>query len=349
MEEWKDKALPQDSNNGLTCIKDTPENNQTVSDVPSSSSSSSGGTTEEPTMQMNMENLSERFDVCIQRVSALEKQRDELIQELLLLQEPRLRAVNQLRGKLTGAQRLLSVAQLEYVAVHEEVQKVKRKLFSTARDCIQSQVMLAAQEYELSQSAVNQEELQARIQILYQELSQLQEAHQKHLNTLRDQARRPHRPRAMSDVGLCRQASIKLQRRLSGSVRALEAWYEPRVMALLKRRQGGEETLRKYREQVIELRARLGPLKEETQRLEVRRVYLEQRIKVMEVEREESITQYKETVETLTETLKELEMEYEIQKQSKNILEHLKDGLSTELTFLRGCDDVYETAAEEHQ
>ncbi|CAK6976803.1 syncoilin [Scomber scombrus] len=297
--------------------------------------------------QGDLDSLGQLFECCIQHVTQLELQRDELIQELLQIQEPMLRVVEHLRGKLVDTRRLVTLAQLDYIAVYEEVQQVKRKMFATARECIQNQVTLSAHEYEVAQSAVTQEELRAHIQSLIQELSQLREAHQNELNSLKDQASKPCRPRAMSDVSQCRQASVRLQRRLSGSVQALEGWYEPRLMVLLKRRQFGEDTVRISREQAMDLRVRLRPLREDKQRLEMERSCLEQRFHLMEREREESIAQHKETVETLKETLRELQVEFEVQRKSKNNLEELKDGLLRELRFLRGCDETSEVTAED--
>ncbi|KAM4625902.1 syncoilin [Polymixia lowei] len=297
--------------------------------------------------QVDMDSLGLLLDQCIQEVSCLQVQRDELIQELLQLHEPMLQVVKQLRGKLGEARRLLTLVQLDYITVHEDVQQVKRKLFTTARDCIQSQVTLAEQEYDVAQSAVTQEELKAHIQSLTQELSQFQEAHQNQLNVLKDQANKPRRLRTMSDVSHCRRASLSLQRRLSGSMKTLEGWYEPRLMALLRRKQAGEETLRKCKEQGQDLRTHLGPLRDDIQRLELQRTCLEERIALIDREQGDSMAQYKETVETLEETLTDLKIEFQIQRKSKTDLEELKDGLLRELDFLRGPEESSDTTTEE--
>lgn len=94
------------------------------------------------------------FEHCIQQVSHLEVKRNQRIQELLGLHEPMLRELEVLRKELQETQRMLGVVQLSHRGVSEEVEHVKRKLFTAARDCIQNQVMLATQKYEVAQSVI---------------------------------------------------------------------------------------------------------------------------------------------------------------------------------------------------
>ncbi|XP_075874407.1 syncoilin-like [Nelusetta ayraudi] len=290
--------------------------------------------------------LRKLFDHCIQQVSHLETQRNQHIQELLGLHEPMLRELEILRRELQETHRMLSVAQLSHAAVFEEVVRVKRKLFAAARDCIQSQVTLETQKYEVAQSVITREEFKAHIQILTVELLQLREAHQNQLAALKAEATKPHRSRTASDVGQCRQASIRLQRRLSGCMEALGGWYEPRLVALLRRRQMGEEALRKIREQKVDLKARVGPLRAELQRLEVQRVCLEQRLTLMESEMEGSVTEYEETVEILEETLRVLQVEWKVQEKMKKDVEERNSSILSELESLREPEAPQETTAD---
>ncbi|KAJ0008869.1 hypothetical protein NQD34_016284 [Periophthalmus magnuspinnatus] len=293
----------------------------------------------------DLDKVGEMFERCIEEVFHLEMHRDRLIEEFAQLQEPMLGGVRHLRGRLLEAQRLLTLAQLDYISVYEEVQQLKRKLFSTARDSIQSQVTLATRQFEVAQSDVTQEELKATIQTLTEEKAELEKAHKEQVDHLHSQKAKP-RSRTMSDsVSLCRQASQRLQRRLSGSIKSLESWYEPRLVALLRRRQIGEDALKRTREQSTDLKAQLGPLREQFQRLETQRTKLEKRKALIETDREQNFKQHKEKVEKLTSELNDLEAEFETQKASKSILENLKEGLLRELTFLRGSDE----ATEEHQ
>ena len=65
------------------------------------------------------------------------------------------------------------------------------------------------------------------------------------------------------------------------------------MLGLVKRKEGGAEALVKAREQAQELRAHLGPLSEERQRLELQRVCLEERLTLMDMQRREDVERHR--------------------------------------------------------
>ncbi|XP_036418041.1 syncoilin-like, partial [Colossoma macropomum] len=233
------------------------------------------------------------FERCLEEVERLQLRRDTLVQELLALERPLQAQLQDLRLQLTHARSRLSHAELHKHTLQEEVMRVKRKLFTVMRDCIQTQISLAAQKYEVEQFGFIQEELQDEVLQQLQELMQMPEDQQIRLATLRERLQGQHRPRAASDLSHCRRASADLSRYTRASMKSLEEWYEPRLLALLRRKQASEDTLRKSRELGQDLKKRLEPLREEGRRMELEREQLQQRISLMEEEKRERVAQHK--------------------------------------------------------
>ncbi|KAL2098932.1 hypothetical protein ACEWY4_005412 [Coilia grayii] len=283
-----------------------------------------------PPLQWEVEKeVSAHFDGCLEEVSALERRRDTLVQELLELERPMVQAVQALQADLGQACGHLTRSQLQLLRLQEKVRQVKRKLLSATRHCIQSQVDLSALQYEVAQSVIAQEELQSEILDRLQEITQLREEHRKQMDSLRVKKR--HRPRTTSDLSHCRRFSDDLSRYTRGNMKLLEDWYEPRVLALLRHRQSTDEALRMSRGLTEELRTRLTPLQEEVHRLALQRDCLEHRISLMEQEREESTTKYKESILCLEESMRELRTEVKIQRMANAELKQLKNSLILEL------------------
>ncbi|XP_063040650.1 syncoilin [Engraulis encrasicolus] len=278
--------------------------------------------------------VSAHLDGCLEEVRALEERRDTLIQELMELESPMMEAVQALQGELGQACGLLTRSQLRLLRLQEEVRQVKRKLLSATRHCIMSQVQLSALQYEVAQSAIMQEELQSDILDRLQEIADLREEHKKQMDTLR--VRRRRRPRTMSDLSHSRRFSDDLSRYTCNNMKMLESWYEPRVLALLRRRQNTEEMLRRSQALVEELRARLCPLQEEVHKLTLQRNCMEQRIALMEQEREENVNRYKESILCMEESMRELRTEVQIQGMANAELKQLKNSLILELRSY-GC------------
>ncbi|XP_072530916.1 syncoilin [Salminus brasiliensis] len=288
---------------------------------------------------MKMKELGTSFESCIEEVSQLERRKEELVQELLELEKPMAEEVQSLRAELGEAKNLLSKALMERQSLQEEMRVVKRRLFLTARDCAQSQVALATQQKEVGQLHQAQEEMKGHVVKLTEEIDQLHSEHQDQLQALQNQkeniTQESSKDKTRSYLSQGRRASSDLQQYLQDGIKALEEWYEPRLVALLKRREISADAVCKSREQCQELKAQLGPLKDEEQRLGLERARLEERIRLMERQRKENVQQYRETIDHLEENSRELKTELQIQINKIKEIEALKNSLVKQLYFYR--------------
>uniref|UniRef100_W5KUN9 Syncoilin, intermediate filament protein n=1 Tax=Astyanax mexicanus TaxID=7994 RepID=W5KUN9_ASTMX len=283
----------------------------------------------------DMKELGTSFESCIEEVSQLERRKEELVQELLELEKPMAEEVQALRAELRDAKNLLSKALVGRQSLQEEMRVVKRRLFFAARDCAQSQLALATQQKEVEQ--FNQAQMKTHVEKLTEEIAQLHSEHQNQLQALQNQkeniTQESSKDKTRSYLSQGRRASSDLQQYLQEGIKALEEWYEPRLVALLKRRETNAEAVCKSREQCQELRAQLGPLKEEQQRLGLERARLEERIHLMERQRKENVEQYRETIDLLEESSRELKTELQIQINKIKEVEKIKNSLVKQLYF----------------
>lgn len=315
-----------------------------------------------------LEVLGTALEGCIEEVEKLEKRRNELMGELQALREEktgteegseggqaaqlsqvlnieadgrreaRMREWQSLRAERSEEQRRLSSVRLERQGLQEEIRRLKRRLFSVARECAHNQVTLATQQREVALLNKEQLELDALIIKLTEEVSQLRSTHQSQLSTLQSQLQtHSQTPNPIEEMTQSKRNSCgELQQYLQGGLKALEERYEPMLLALLKRREVTSEALVKARQQAQELRARRGPLREEGQRLGLQRACLEERLKLTETHRREDVEQYRETVDRLEETSREQKMELQIQKRKTKEMEELRDSLTKEVYLYRG-------------
>lgn len=145
--------------------------------------------------------------------------------------------------------------------------------------------------------SLTQEELKAHLVNLTAEITKFNSDHQSHLQALQQQqnnlTQESSKKKTCSYVTQGRRASCDLQQYLQGGIKALEEFYEPRLVSLLKRREATTKGLRKAKEQCQELRSKLGPLKDEEQMLRLQKTCLEERLRLMESQRKENVEQYR--------------------------------------------------------
>ncbi|XP_041932799.1 syncoilin [Alosa sapidissima] len=283
------------------------------------------------------------FEGCIAEVGRLEQRRDELVTELLELERPLAEGVQALRDELTEAHTQLHRCGLQKEDLKDSIRLLKRQLFAVARACAQSQVELSSRKHEAQKLSNVQEELQAQVQALTDEAAHLRSEHAGRLQSLQEQQEvQENSSSSSTDLSDGRRASCDLQQYLQGALSALEEWYEPRLVALLKRREGGQEALQKTREQAQGLRTQLGPLRDEHDRLQLQRTCLEERFHLMEDQRRETILHYKETVQQLEESSRQLKMELQMQQRKTREMEAVKNNLLKQLCLYRASPENHE-------
>ncbi|XP_056254527.1 caldesmon [Seriola aureovittata] len=259
--------------------------------------------------------------------------------------EERKRETQSLREERAEEERRLWKVNLERQGLQEEFRKLKMRLFVTARDCTHSQASLNNQRRETELLRREEVKLQSLLLQLTEEGCQLRSAQQQQVLELRAALHAQASSKTSNtqeDLTECRRHSCgDIQQYLQGGLRALEDRYEPILLALLKRRDATAGALVKAKEQAQELRAQLGPLREEIQKLKLQRACLEEKLKLIHIHRREDAGQYKETVYCLEESSRELKTELKIQKKKTKDTEELRDSLTKQLL-------LYRAAIEDH-
>ncbi|XP_018615455.2 syncoilin [Scleropages formosus] len=282
-----------------------------------------------------MEELGLQFEACIAQVGDLERCRDKLVQELLQLLEPMEQEVRGLRVEVGEAGALLTRAELQRRSLREEAHRIKMKLFGIIRECTQCRISMATLQRDVEQAAVTQETLQAELLRLTNMFTELQLEQRNRLNDLRSQVSGADPSQASCGMSRCLEASRDPSRWLRSGVKELEERYEPQLQALLSRREAGMEAARRSREEARELRAKLGPLREEAQRLALQRSCLQERLALMHQEREENAKQHRETLDALEESSRKLKTELHVQLRKNKELDIVKKNLEKAVGLYR--------------
>ncbi|KAG8142917.1 hypothetical protein E2320_000228 [Naja naja] len=123
---------------------------------------------------VDVEDLGERFQQCIEAVEQLEEERDWLIKELTLLRQPALDELQRAHEEILEAYRLHAKVELEKDNLRDEIRQVKQKLFRVTRECVACQYQLETRRYEVTQH-VDYEKNWRTVSQLSEELSQLRE------------------------------------------------------------------------------------------------------------------------------------------------------------------------------
>lgn len=292
-----------------------------------------GHSQQEETAEINEQAQSDQADT---KVAELIK---TLQEEESLRREKSQSEVENLRQDRAKEERKLWRVSVEKQGLRNELWRLKKRLFLIARECAQSQAAQGAQQRHLEILQKKEEELKTAEVQLREQSEKLQQEHGQQLATLQEQ---------LDVITYCslknsqeeltqfrRNSCNDVQQYLQDTLKSQEERYGPILIALLKRRDTAVEACAKVKEQTQELRVQLTPLREEIQKLLLQKACLEEKLKLIIFQRKEKMGQYKETVDTLEESCRELKIELRDQKAKTNEMKELKEILNKKLTAYR--------------
>uniref|UniRef100_A0A8C6MP66 Syncoilin n=1 Tax=Mus spicilegus TaxID=10103 RepID=A0A8C6MP66_MUSSI len=298
-------------------------------------------TEEDPLSVEDLERLEARFQQCVQAVSQLEEERDQLIHELVLLREPALQEVQQVHQDILAAYKLHAQAELERDGLREEIRTVKQKLFKVTKECVAYQYQLECRQQDVAQFADCREALTTRAAQLSEELTQLRDAYQKQKEQLQQQLEAPPTQSDGHFLQESRRLSTQFENLMAESRQGLEEEYEPQLLRLLERKEAGTKALQDTQAEIQEMREALRPLEAEARQLQLQNRNLEDQITLVRQKRDEEVQQYREQLEEMEERQRQLRSGVQVQQQKNKEMERLRTSLAEELSTYKDCLEIY--------
>ncbi|XP_013924251.1 PREDICTED: syncoilin [Thamnophis sirtalis] len=290
---------------------------------------------------VEVEDLGDRFQQCIEAVEQLEEERDCLIKELTLLRQPALKELQRAHEEILEAYRLHAKVELEKDNLWDEVRQVKQKLFRVTRECVACQYQLETRRYEVTQHVDYRKELENRVSQLSEELSQLRETCEEEKEHFRQRLKTPRHERSSRHLQESRRLSMEFESFVLENRQCLEEHYEPKLMRLLERREASSKALQTTQSEIHRLKETLRPLQGEVSKLLLQNRNLEEQILLIKQKRDEEVLQYKEQVEEMENRMRELKTGVQLQQRKNQELEELKASLHQELSIYKGCLEMY--------
>ncbi|XP_061671086.1 golgin subfamily A member 6-like protein 7 [Syngnathoides biaculeatus] len=319
------------------------------------------------------EELKSQMEECIEELQRLERRRKDLLAEVLELRkqeaqeeedaeahvsskvielmavlkkeeedwrDERKREVQRLRSERAEGERQVWESEMARQELQDEMRKLKRQLFATARENVHTQAALNKRRHEMELQKREEEHLQTLLLQMTEENSQLRSAHWQHLQDLQEKLctrSTSHTCNAMQDDVPQRNSCGDVQQYLQGSLKALEDRYEPILLALQKRKETTTGALVKAKDQTRELKAQLGPLREEMHTQVLQKSRLEEKLKLVQQQKREDTGHYEESIRCLERSSRELKMELTMQKRKNKEAEEVTDCLSKQILLYRSA------------